>query len=449
MTESVVSTKHNPVTIVYSGVNPETMTNLQGVAESTIVFLGDSITNKNHRSTTDQAAFAASPNNPDTDDSTNIKTYYNGFAHWANAFLGQRFKVLAYAGVDGDGYKEMRARLQTDVIALSPKYCFLQSGGNGFASLGYTVAAELADMQGIVTELMSAGIIPIVSTMNYNAALTAGAKADKFVDYGIQAQQWLRQQSVIVVDMEKGMGDVTDTDIILHGDYTADGAHPDGAGGAKIGLNIFNDLDKLIPQAYLAPTFKTDYQTGVLNPLQVGTGGTITGTGASGSVADNWTLFIARASTETMVGDKVARTDGVIGSWTEITFSGNAGGVAETMLYLSDDVTNTNSGFVTGDVVALYVELMVTTALVNMILPTFGATWDSNNTDETQMANTGVVGSSDAQALNQPFIMRTPATTLGTETGTDNVAVRLGFDGLSAAAISGVIMIGRVWIGKV
>lgn len=77
-----------------------------------------------------------------------------------------RFTVLANAGVGGNTVAQMRARLQTDVIALKPDAVLFMAGTNSIVD-GITLpqmAAVMNDYEYIVQQLIAANIVPILVT---------------------------------------------------------------------------------------------------------------------------------------------------------------------------------------------------------------------------------------------------------------------------------------------
>lgn len=417
-------------------------------APNTIVLFGDSMTLRSGLGSAINATYKTQPNNGVADDATSVSFYLTGWWLWANAYLGQRFEVLSYSGVSGDTYTDMLARLSSDVIAYNPKYCFVQS--SNVCANGETAAAELASLKSIVNGLKNAGIIPIVDKPGFNVAI-AGAENDEWTDLTIQSAQWLKKQGVICVNAQKGMGDSTDiTNPLLHADYALDGTHYSMNGAQKVGENIYNQLNNLIPAVPIGPQFNTDYQTGFLNPLNAGTNAVTATNGRSGNVGNNWTLGAnAQLDTEAVACAKLARTDGELGEWTTLTFSGDAGGAAEYCQLTTATVTSTNSGFTIGDRLRTYVELQVTTAFTNLNFPTMRLFHAGGNTGGI----TPDIPSTAADLLtvtSQPLIMAIPDVVLDATTiGSDTCQLLIEFFPDGAGTIAGVIKFGRVWIEKV
>lgn len=411
---------------------------------NTCVLLGDSLTLRNNPSDGGLVSgdFRASPTN-DTIDATYTLFEYNGWFHWANAFLSQRFKVLAYSGVSGDTYASMDARVASDVVAYAPKYCFVQSSANGVA-LGVSAATELVSFKSIIGKLLAAGIIPIVSKMGFTAS-AAGSEIDEWQDFNSQAMQWLRTQNVITIDLQVGMGDPT-TPPRLQAVYANGDPHPSTAGAMRMGYNCYLQLKDLVPNIFNAPSINTDYLTAFLNPLNLGSNAVAAAGGVSGNVGDNWTLSGTPSSTETCVAAKVARTDGEAGEWTSLTFAGAGGDTSESFQLQTDAVTNANSGFATGDLVTMYVEFMITTAVVNIGPPNMRWFFNGGAT---------LVGEFEKSAFDYdaiigvPFIMKMPSVILGTQISTNTAVINLELGPNSAAAISGVLNVGRAWFEKV
>lgn len=184
----------------------------------------------------------------------------------------------------------------------------------------------------------------------------------------LQVNNWikafcLQTDNCFCVDTAESILDIA-TGGELAGSYQADNIHPCMKGAQAVGAFWAAAVDPIIPKTAVLLNSPLDLNTnfgqGNLLPggRMVGTGGTNTGTGMSGSVATGWG-HVLEYGTATSVASKVARTDSIKGEWQQIAVSAMTGSTA---VKFSKSVSAGASTFQVGDTISAMAEISVDSA---------------------------------------------------------------------------------------
>lgn len=260
-----------------------------------------------------------------------------GFFNWANIILSQRFKVIKESGIGGERSDQILARVPADVLAYKPGYCMVLVGTNDITQ-GYSADVTFANIKKIYEMLMTAKIKVIASTILPHTGYTTSALRIEYFKLNrlIRDYAW-QNKNIIFADFASVFIDsinaypVPATGMIPIGDTV----HPSTQGAYKIGKYLANILDPLVTKHDSLVILQGDPNNISVNPMMVGTGGTL-GTGASGVVADGWTLVRA-------TGSKVSRVDGKPGIWQQIYVPSGGGHLSAAI------VRDLTTGFTAGD----------------------------------------------------------------------------------------------------
>lgn len=184
----------------------EASSTYQRPVKNTIAYIGDSHTDYG------------------TDSSSSvIANVDRGFTTWAQVYLGHRLEAVIDAGIQGQRSDQVRARLQTDVIAFAPGWCHVLAGSNDIFQDRALVSIK-TDLLAMWTDLRAAGIRVIAGTIPPCTGLTAPRQAAL---YDLNA--WIREQGsavpgLIVVDYHRVLAD-PGTDGWYSNYALADGIH--------------------------------------------------------------------------------------------------------------------------------------------------------------------------------------------------------------------------------
>ena len=209
-------------------------------------------------------------------------------AHWlSDGKLG----YWKNAGISGNKLSDMIARVQADVIGMSPgppDWCVILSGTND-ASNGVTAAQYRDNMQTLIGMLQGAGIKPVICT---NTPNPAGAQRKTVANYDAWIRQYAWRTGIPIADPRGALIDSTTGGYLAAMD-SGDGIHPTNLGAQAIGQAIVNAIGPLMqPSVPPLPKFDTADKLGIMsggmfltNTAGVGTGWTKTGSAVASIVA--------------------------------------------------------------------------------------------------------------------------------------------------------------------
>lgn len=279
--------------------------------QSRIVFAGDSLTSQGFTGTVggEQETWVA-----------------RGYAPWAQihskhrAFAGSKCNK----GVAGNTSTQLLARF-TDVLSDSPKILSLLIGTNdlstGSATTISNIASMLSQCRAIGCKVVLIKILPRYGTA-YPSVMTAGQKSDWEA-----VNAWIATQAasdVVVVDAESTLGNM-DADHTIFYDanqnlsYSTDGLHLTPLGSYKLGQLVATAINQLVESGEYRPSSAPAVPD---NGFFTGTTG-VANNGATGTVANNWTVSAAVAVSggATIVASKATPASG-LGSAQRIDASG-------------------------------------------------------------------------------------------------------------------------------
>lgn len=261
-----------------------------------------------------------------------------GWVGNALRYSKQAPRLIYNAGVDGDNCLGVIARLSGDVIAKMPGYCHVAIGTNDINF--YSVAQITAWQKQICTTLRDAGIYVIFSTIlpygsgasNYTPTLN-----ERVLECNNIMLRWIPSQiGMRVNDFYSWVVDPAASPIQPLAGWMQDGLHPAWIAGDWIGrqwaaanADLFPPVNMLamngLDNRVLAPVGNANTNMFPYLP-NVATGGSVSGTGATGSLPLGFRASTAGSSVMACSG--VARTvanDGdAIGYNASVTFTPTA-----------------------------------------------------------------------------------------------------------------------------
>jgi lysophospholipase L1-like esterase len=271
-----------------------------------------------------------------------------GRTFWAHAvgFSNRKIKVLYNAGVGGNTTAQLVARFTADVLSKGSDWVHILIGRNDLADTadgGYTPVTD-----GITTLLNAcrdAGKKVVVGTLIPSTGLTANQAS------GLQRiNQWIRDlpftRPVIVADYNAALANPADGAPITGLLY--DGTHPGYGGAARMGRVLADTVDPFLSPTSVLLNSETDVK-------QLLSKGRFSGAGV-GAAPTSW-FETGGTGGGTRTYSKVARTDGVNGSWQRIVNS-----VGTTIMLASN--VNIGATLAIGDTVNFRVEYKASAAEV-------------------------------------------------------------------------------------
>jgi lysophospholipase L1-like esterase len=214
-----------------------------GAAHRFVVF-GDSISQSNASS--DQGVFRLSA----------------GYAEQA-IFRAGRHTVIANVAEGGNTTAQLRARLQSDVLSLNPSAVLLMAGTNSILDGGNaaSIAAAMDDIEAIVVDCLSAGVLPVLVTPPAKAQGITGAalmrEAVRF--YYVLANHY----NVPLIDVFKVT--VNPATGFYKAGLSDDGTHPNPTGRAVIAQTVaaaLQNLSAYVGRPYVSAVAETDENQG-------------------------------------------------------------------------------------------------------------------------------------------------------------------------------------------
>lgn len=310
---------------------------LATIPKNTVVLLGDSITALN--------------GNGDDRLTVGINEYHmnaKGYFTWANALLGQKFKMLYNAGISGNTTTQMLARIQADVIDKKPAYCIILGGTNDLSALASADTVK-ENLLKIYNTLIRANITVIACTMTPRSDASLRFKILEINEF-IKSQKSLLKNFVVCDWYEDVTNPATDN---WFSGYSDDGIHPIAPGAQVMGTKLYNvllNLNSLKVGSPFGGSNVSDTKNLIPNPYSLG------GT----TLAPSWQV----QTTATYTATKIARANGL--EWQQIE---NTGAVATIML-----MNIVSTGFVAGDKVSGYIEYEIDDTATNIDCY-FGRIW--------------------------------------------------------------------------
>lgn len=193
-----------------------------------------------------------------------------GWWVWLVAYSLAAISIVRNAGIGGNRYDQMRARIDTDVLAYASDWVFMGGPVNDVA-VDRSAADIIADMDFMLDKLAAAGrrvlILTAGPSANYNTSARRAVLAT--VNRYIAALPQTRR-NVVVADAWKATADpVTGSPAT---GMAVDDIHWSGAGAARVGLEAWNRLRPHIVAAPPKVTSLVDPASWMTNPTFNGPG---------------------------------------------------------------------------------------------------------------------------------------------------------------------------------
>jgi acyl-CoA thioesterase-1 len=265
---------------------------------------------------------------------------------WANIYLGCPMRLLGNYGVSGETTTEMLARTD-EAIAAGAEWVFLQGGINDLSE-GATVATVIANLQELADRFRE-GAKVVLLAIAPNKSPTSNAFKVMAVNAAMRA--WASTVgNVIFVDTFTPLVNATDTTGDLAAGMSDDALHPSAKGAKAMGYAISQAIGKFMPTVPLLVSSAADSEAIdagsnqiLTNPLMSGSSGTVSGTGASGTIATGWSGGTDTGTVTNVWLHGQARADGV-GVDQQVTITGAASGAVVNMRQTSGLTTKLAAG---------------------------------------------------------------------------------------------------------
>lgn len=391
---------------------------------NSVVILGDSITQQNGI----QGDYSGA--------GLGIMTGYSAAGYWtvAAALLGHRMKFLANLGVGGDTAQQIAERVPT-AISHNPGWVVVEAGRNSVSAVqsAATIIACLRD--DIYKPLLAAGIRVVATTITPRDGDTAPLR-QVVNDVNAWIKEYARQTpGVVLADFYTAVTDGLTAAWIAG--YVSDGLHPLVRGAAPMGKVLAAALSPVVPYVDTLVSNNTDTGNLLTNGLMTGTGGgNAVGAALTGTIAANWT--VQGGFTGTVVGSKVARTDGKPGEWQQFNFT--AGGTNRIQMRPTANITS----LVAGDKVYCETEFetdagfIPSTGYFNLVLYCYNGTTGSVSVTDNY---NGALNPSGAETRLANGTLRTPVMTVPAGTTYVQMYIQL-------AGAGGAVRVSRCAIRK-
>lgn len=297
------------VSLEFEGSNGLTSANVQAVQRGvwcpTAVVFGDS--------------FSARVNSSLVD----YRQSDHGYWTWANLLLGSPMRLIGNFGVAGNRTDEMLARIAA-VESAGAEWVFVQGGINDLAASvpASTVVANLVS----ICERLRKGSKVVLLNLAPNPSYTSGVLTVNaaLANYAQTAG------NLILVDVFSAVVNPTDTTGAFAANMSNDNLHLTVAGARAYGAAIAAAISEFMPAVPFLPASAADsvaINAGcsqiITNPLMSGSSGTVSGTGASGTVATSWSAGTDTGTVTSVWLHGQSRSDG-IGVDQQVTCSGAA-----------------------------------------------------------------------------------------------------------------------------
>ena len=211
-----------------------------------------------------------------------------GWFNWANAFLLDQMVLVANAGVGGDTYAGMLARIDTDVLANDSDWVFMGGPVNDIIQ-GRTYAQIVADANSILDALKGRKIVILTATATDLYSTT------EMKTVAAQINAWIRnlpriRNAVAVVDAWNLVADKSTGYAATGMTRAGDTLHWSSSAAMRIGRAVATAITPMIEPAPPYHTFNGDPLSAVANPSM------ISGTGWASTINNGTVAFSADAN---------------------------------------------------------------------------------------------------------------------------------------------------------
>lgn len=204
-----------------------------------------------------------------------------GWLTWFQAYMGHRFRMVKNAGIGGNTYAQMLARIETDVMAYPSEWVIIGAPHNDYGG-GTTAAQTIADMTAIHARITGAGrrILQLTCQPHPNVNTTARRLIWDTINAHILSLQGVN--GVVVASASTA---VAAADGYTPADgTTVDGVHWTQQGAHRIGRQAAGSVSAVLPPMQSGLGWDLDLKNAISNP------GFTAGTGWSSTSASNLTV---------------------------------------------------------------------------------------------------------------------------------------------------------------
>ena len=362
-----------------------------------------------------------------------------GYFTWLNAYCGGAFTCIGNYGVSGNTTTQMLARIEP-ALAARAGWVFVQGGVNDLSTA--TADQIIANLKTICAKFVQTGAMVVLSGITPYTGYAGGYTTILAVNKALR-EYFSTSPNVIFVDTYAALVNPTDTTGALAAGMSDDALHPSAKGARAYGQAIANaiagrySLVNYLPSS-AADSYAIDSTSKQLltNPLMSGTGGSVSGTGASGTLANGWNGGTDTGTVTSVFAAGQARTDG-IGVDQQITISSAGSGAIVNMrqtglasrVAIGDTVYAVGSISLSGCSDLLYVQPSIEVTIDGVtsrvrIFDNASAVWDQSNLSINFRTPEFLLSGTSITALN--FFIRIGFGTSGTGAAT----VKIGRIGL-------------------
>lgn len=292
---------------------------------------------------------------------------------WLRALSGQRIDILPQfqLAVSGSTTTQILAQANAmTALTTKPDICLINGGTNDFATAPTLAGANLAftNITSAAIILRNAGILPVieVDTPRTTASWSANAGVVS-AEYNRMLRMWCSRNNVLLSDCE-AQYIVPATGEPATGYNVADGIHSSSTGSCIRALSFLKVLEPLLGKHTWGAASPRDAYDATINPygnmlanaIFAGTGGTNTGTGASGVVPTSWQNRVI-SGTMTAVASKLSPANAEdVGERLQIAISFSAAGEHRLQPSGVGGGATLPAGIVAGDVLYAEVDVEIT-----------------------------------------------------------------------------------------
>jgi len=287
---------------------------LNGFAPATYIPLGDS------RVAQGQADASVS----------SVQDQARGWHVHLQTMLNGRLRQIRNAGTSGDTSALMLARVQADVIAYAPGWCFLEGPINDIIN-GVALATIQSNVKAIYGACTAAGIKFATGTISAWVNVNTGALRAAHAEYNRWVKAWCMANGIPCAD-EYSATALATTGLPTTNTYYDTPGHFSDLGAAMVARAWYNVLNPVIPQNDFLTSMPYDYDNLVYN----GAGGWTVGA----SLPTGWSDASSSAGSPT--NSTVARADYVQGSLMQTVGTAAAqGAIIGVSRTAKDDISTT------------------------------------------------------------------------------------------------------------
>lgn len=367
-----------------------------------------------------------------TVDTTTAREFSDrGYWCWLNVLLNQR---LDFAGMVAEGGRTMDthlARLST-VLALNPGWVLLCVGGVDVLS-AISSSVTVPKVRQLIQAFLDRNIRVAISTVGPAESInTDSLKYNlQYLNDGIRYLAGV-MPGIVLIDSFKYSVDGSNANGYPQSGITFDNTHRTSKGAYNWALAGVEALQYVIPARDILVTGRQDsislgtYGNFAVNGLMSGTGGSNSGTGASGSVADGWTHAVS--GTITSVASKVAvavSVDGY-GPWQQLAITGGGAGATAALFQAAATIPAVGST-VFG---AAQVDLSGVTAITGLNMQI-----DCRNVSNASLATAVSNRENDGALVAFAGVLRTPDLVIPAGTTQIWITITITCAGSSAATL--------------